>query len=150
MSYKPKGYQDVIANLTFKNSEVAVKFYETTLGASNVQIMKADNGWIMHGEFHLGDSVIFFNDEADFAPRKAPTGPTSIAMYVYVEDVDAVFKRCVDGGMTSVYEPTTMFWGDRTAVVSDPFNYTWTFSTKVADPTPEEIIAGQKAIMGEN
>lgn len=42
----------------------------------------------------------------------------------------------------------TMFWGDGTAVVSDPFNYTWTFSTKVSNPSEEEIKAGQKAMFG--
>jgi len=116
MTYKPEGYQDVIANLTF----------------------------------NLGDSVIFFNDEAEFLPRKAPTGPTAIAMYVYVKDVDAVYAQAIANGMSSVYEPTTMFWGDRTAVLSDPFNYTWTLSTKVADPSPEEILAGQKAMFGDS
>jgi len=146
MTYKPDGHQDAIANLTFKDSEAAVALYEKALGATNVQVMKADNGWVMHGEFRLGDSVLFFNDEADFVPRKAPTGPTSIAMYLYVKDVDAAYKMATQNGMTSVYEPTTMFWGDRTAVLADPFHYVWTLSTKVADPTPEEIIAGQKAM----
>ncbi len=147
MSYKPENFQDVIANITFKDSEKAAEFYKSALGATDVQIMKADNGWVMHGMMRVGDSIIFFNDEAEFMPRKAPTGQTSFTFYLYVEDVDAAYKQAVDAGMTSVFEPETMFWGDRTAVATDPFFYTWTFSTEVAQPTPEEIMAGQKAMM---
>ena len=150
MSYKPEGYQDVIANLTFKDSEAASKLYAKALNAKDIQIMKSEDGWVMHGNMRLGDCVMFFNDEAEFMPRKAPTEPTSIAMYLYVEDVDAAYNQAITHGMTSVYEPTTMFWGDCTAVVSDPFHYTWTFSTKVASPTPEEMIAGQKAMFGDS
>ena len=147
MNYKPENFQDVIANLTFKDSESAASFYETALGASEVQIMKADNGWVMHGMMRIGDSIVFFNDEAEFTPRKAPTGPQSIAFYLYVDDVDAAYEQAVANGMRPVFEPETMFWGDRTAVVTDPYFYTWTFSTQVAEPSPEEIIAGQKAMM---
>ncbi len=148
MSYKPPNYQDAIANLTFKDSKAAMAFYEKALNATDVQIMESETGWVMHGEFRLGDSVVFFNDEAEFLPRKAPTGPGSVAFYIYVKDVDAAHAQAVKAGMSSAHEPQTMFWGDRTSVVTDPFHYTWTFSTRVADPTPEEIAAGQKAMFG--
>ncbi len=150
MTYKPDNYQDVIANLTFKDSEAATALYEKALGAKDVQIMKADNGWVMHGNMRLGDTVVFFNDEAEFMPRKAPTGPTAVAFYIYNSDVDAAYDHALKNGMTSVFEPQTMFWGDRTAVVSDPFNYTWTLATKVASPTAEEMLAGQKAMFGNS
>ena len=147
MNYKPEGFQDAIANLTFKDSKKAAAFYEKALGAKDVQIMEADNGWVMHGMMKLGDSIVFFNDEADMMPRKAPTGPGPIAFYVYVDDVDAAYKTAVDNGMTGNFEPETMFWGDRTAVVTDPFHYTWTFSTQVAQPSEDEMAAGAKAMM---
>ena len=147
MHYKPEGFQDAIANLTFKDSKKAAKFYEKALGATNVQIMEADNGWVMHGMMRLGDSIVFFNDEADMFPRKAPTGTGSIAFYLYVDDVDAAYTKAVEAGMTGNFEPETMFWGDRTAVVTDPFHYTWTFSTQVAQPSEDELKAGQDALM---
>ena len=148
MTYKPDNYQDVIANLTFKDSESATKLYEKALGATDINVMKDDKGWVMHGNMRIRDSVIFFNDEAEFMPRKAPTGPTAVAFYIYSEDVDAAYEHAIKNGMTSVFEPQTMFWGDRTAAVGDPFYYTWTFATKVASPTMEEMMAGQKAMFG--
>jgi len=145
MHYKEQGYQDVIPNMMFKDAKEASVFYKTALGASNVQIMTASNGWVMHGEMTIGDSVVFFGEEAEFFPRKAPTEPGSVAFYIYVPDVDAAHKRAVEAGMTSHSEPETMFWGDRTSVVSDKYHYSWTFSTHVEDVSMEEMEKRQKA-----
>lgn len=145
MSYKPQGYQDIIANMMFKDAREASKYYEGALGAKNVKLMSASNGWIMHGEMWIGDSCLFFGEEVDWFPRKAPKEPGSVAFYIYVDDVDAAYKRAVEAGMSSVNEPETMFWGDRTAVVSDKYHYSWTFSTHVEDVSEEEMAKRQKA-----
>jgi uncharacterized glyoxalase superfamily protein PhnB len=42
-----------------------------------------------------------------------------------VKDVDADFKRAIDAGCTAVMPPTDMFWGDRYALLKDPFGITW-------------------------
>lgn len=148
MGYKPDNYQSVIANLMFKDARKAAKFYEAALGAENVTLMEAENGWVMHGEMWVDGSVIFFGEEVDWFARKAPTEPGSVAFYIYTPDVDASYERALKAGMTSVSEPETMFWGDRTAVVSDPFHYSWTFSTQVATPTKEEMDAAAKEMFG--
>lgn len=145
MSYKPENYQDVIANMMFKDATEASQFYDAALGAKNIQLMTDANGWVMHGEMWVGDSCLFLGEEVDWFPRKAPTEPGSVAFYIYVEDVDAAYKRAVGAGMTSVSEPETMFWGDRTAVVSDKYHYSWTFSTHVEDVSMEEMAKRQKA-----
>jgi len=145
LTYKQEGYQDVIANMMFKDATEASSYYETALGATNVQLMTDAKGWVMHGEMTIGDSVMFFGEEVEWFPRKAPTQPGSVAFYLYVPDVDASYKRALEAGMTSVNEPETMFWGDRTAVVADKYHYGWTFSTHVEDVSLEEMAKRQKA-----
>jgi len=146
MAYKPENYQDVIANMTFKDSEKAAEFYAQALNAKDIQIMKSEDGsWVMHGNMKIGDSVIFFNDENDMMPRKAPSGPVPIAFYIYVEDVDAAYQQAVKNGMQSIFEPQDMFWGDRTAVVVDPFHYTWTFSTQTRQVSDADLEEGRKS-----
>lgn len=145
MDYRPEGYQNVIPNMMFKDAREASAYYEKALGATNTQIMEASNGWVMHGEMWIGDSCVFFGEEVEWFPRKAPTAPGSVAFYIYVEDVDASYQRAVDAGMTGVSAPETMFWGDRTAVVSDKYHYGWTFSTHVEDVSMEEMGKRQKA-----
>ena len=34
-------------------------------------------------------------------------------MFLYVDDVDAVYKQAIDAGATSTMEPADQFWGDR-------------------------------------
>lgn len=144
MTYKPDGYQDVIPNMMFKDATEASNYYKKALDAKNVNLMTDDKGWVMHGEMTVGDTVLFFGEEVDWFPRKAPKEPGSVAFYIYVPDVDASYKRAVNAGMTSQSEPETMFWGDRTAVVTDKYHYSWTFSTHVEDVSEEDMAKRQK------
>lgn len=145
MSYKQEKYQDIIANMMFKDAKEASQYYEKALGAKDISLMTDSNGWVMHGEMWIGDSVMYFGEEIEWFPRKAPTEPGPVAFYLYVPDVDAAFKRAVDAGMDAVNAPETMFWGDRTAVVSDKYHYSWTFSTQVEEVSMEELTKRQKA-----
>ncbi len=49
--------------------------------------------------------------------------PSSI--FLYVNDVDAVHRRAVQAGATSVMEPADMSWGDRFSRVKDAFGNLW-------------------------
>jgi uncharacterized glyoxalase superfamily protein PhnB len=60
-------------------------------------------------------------------------------IYLYVEDVDAVYKRAVQAGATSVKEPENQFYGDRSAGVTDAVGNYWGIATRVEDVSPEEI-----------
>ena len=58
---------------------------------------------------------------------------------LYVEDVDAIYKRALDAGATSQSEPETKFYGDREGRVVDPFGYVWSLMTHVEDVSAEEM-----------
>jgi PhnB protein len=66
---------------------------------------------------------------------------------MYVEDVDAAFKRAIDAGATSSMDVEDMFWGDRFGTVTDPFGHVWSIATHVEDVSPEEIEERGKAAM---
>jgi uncharacterized glyoxalase superfamily protein PhnB len=42
-------------------------------------------------------------------------------------------------GATSLREPTTEFYGDRSAGLTDPFGNQWWMATHVEDVSPEEM-----------
>jgi PhnB protein len=48
-------------------------------------------------------------------------------------------QDAADAGATIISEPEDQFWGDRQALVTDPFGHVWLVATRVEDLTPEEI-----------
>ena len=74
--------------------------------------------------------------------------PTRTALYLYVDDVDAWFKRAVDAGGEVLEVPTDHFYGDRHGGVKDPCGNLWYMATHIEDVSPEDI-AKRAAAMDE-
>jgi len=53
--------------------------------------------------------------------------------YLYVPNVDDLYKQAVAAGATSFQEPTDQFYGDRSAGVRDAFGNTWYIATHIKD-----------------
>ena len=53
----------------------------------------------------------------------------SAAIYIYVSDVDATYKRAVSAGAKAIREPADMTWGDRVGGVKDTSGNTWWIAT---------------------
>ncbi|HEV8248648.1 MAG TPA: VOC family protein, partial [Gaiellaceae bacterium] len=64
-----------------------------------------------------------------------------VAVFLYVEDVDATVRSAASAGGTITMEPEDQFWGDRLGQVTDPFGHVWQIATHVEDLTSEEIEA---------
>src|SRR5437667_7191833 len=65
--------------------------------------------------------------------------PTPSHLYIYVENVDQVYKRALEAGGISQREPMTQFFGDRLAAVKDPTGNVWYIATRVEDVSFEEM-----------
>ncbi len=144
----PEGYHSITPYVTVKGAGAAIEFYGKAFGAKEIFRMPMPDGkTIAHAEIQIGDSHIMLGDECG-APGTAvsPTtaNNTTFTIHLYVEDVDASFKRAVEAGATSVMPPTEMFWGDRFAKVADPFGHHWSIATHVKDLSPEEIAEAAK------
>jgi uncharacterized glyoxalase superfamily protein PhnB len=59
----------------------------------------------------------------------------------YVADVDASFTVAVAAGAGAepVMPPTDTFWGDRYAIVRDPFGHRWSLATQHEDLSAAEL-----------
>jgi PhnB protein len=137
----PEGYNTVTPYLAVPNATEAIDFYTRALGAKERTRMAGPGDSVMHAELELGDSLIMLSDPFPQASTKTPKelGGTSVNVFLYVEDTDAVYKQAVDAGATSLMEPDDMFWGDRFSSVEDPFGHTWTIATHIEDVAPEEM-----------
>jgi PhnB protein len=134
-------YPRVTPHLSIAGVAEALEFYQRVLGANVRMRMDAPGGLVAHAELELGDSVIMLGDEAvpDSDPSPTKLGGTSVSLFVYVEDVDAVFRRAIDAGAQAVSEPALHFYGDRVATIDDPFGHRWNLATHVEDVPPEDL-----------
>ncbi|MDP9034305.1 MAG: VOC family protein [Myxococcota bacterium] len=148
MATKPKaipdGYHSVTPYLSIQNAAKAIEFYKRALGATEVLRMDMPGGKVGHAELQIGDSRIMVADEfpemPDTVARSPKTlGGTTFGINLYVEDVDARFKRAVEAGATVKRPVKDQFYGDRSGTVEDPFGHVWTISTHVEDVSSEEM-----------
>jgi PhnB protein len=137
----PEGYDTVTPYLSVDDASAAIDFYQRALGAKERVRMAGPGGAIMHAELEIGDSLVMLSDPfPQFTPRPPrELGGTSASIFLYVEDVDALYRKALDAGASSVAEPEDMFWGDRFGAVMDPFGHHWTIATHVEDVEPEEM-----------
>jgi PhnB protein len=140
VNYIPAGYGTVTPYLVVKDAGKLMKFIETVLDGKEVLLFKGPDGRVAHAEMQIGDSKVMMGE--------SPDGKLMPAMLnVYVPDCDAVYKKALAAGGTSVREPADQFYGDRTSGVNDPWGNQWFISTHVEDVSEEEMqrrMASQK------
>jgi len=152
MTKMPEGFHAITPHFVVSDARKAIDLYKAALGAEEVTIMQAPGSdMIMHAAIKVGNSMMFLSDPFPGGDREPPAGGTlsSNAFYHYVADVDAAYAKAVAAGMTGKSEPEDMFWGDRTAVVTDGFGYNWTLATFVREASDEEMAEAIKSFAAE-
>ena len=137
----PEGYHSVTPYLAIRNASAALDFYQKAFGAQEMFRMPSPDGKIGHAEIKIGDSMIMLADEhadMDFFGPETRGGVTANIM-LYVEDVDAQFKRALDAGAKEIRPLKDEFYGDRMGTVKDPFGHVWHLATHKEDVSPEEM-----------
>jgi PhnB protein len=145
----PEGYNTLSAALAVEDAARAIDFYQRALGAKERMRMDAPGGKVAHAELEVGDSVVMLSDPMPQSTARPPTelGGTSVVLFLYVEDVDAVVQRAVDNGATVTMPVADMFWGDRFGQIGDPFGHQWQIATHVEDVPPDEMAERMKKAM---
>jgi PhnB protein len=136
----PEGYHSVTPYLICKDAAKAIDFYQQAFGARELFRMPAPGGRIGHAELKVGDSHVMLADEHPEIGALSPQsiGGSGVHLMVYVEDVDAVFKRALAAGAKSKRAVENQFYGDRSGNIVDPSGHCWTIATHIEDVSPEE------------
>jgi PhnB protein len=145
----PEGYHTLTPYLAVDNAAQAIEFYKRAFGANERARMPGPDGKVAHAELEIGDSVLMLSDPFPHSTTKSPKelGGTTGSVFLYVEDVDAVFQQAVDAGATVTMAVEDMFWGDRFGSVTDPFGHAWSIATHKEDVPPEEMAERAKEAM---
>ena len=123
---RPAGYHTLTTRIVVADLAAQVAFLRSTFGAT---------GDVVEGrpvELHIGDSLLMIAEAGarDLFPA---------FLYVYVDDADTTYGRAVEAGATTIEAPLDTPYGDRRAMVRDPFGNVWQVahvleSTAVPEP----------------
>jgi PhnB protein len=148
----PDSYRRVTPSLTVAGAVKALEFYGAVFGATERMRFPGPDGTIAHAEIQIGDSVVIVEDEDPRRGTKAPPPgglPGSpAALFIYVEDVDAVIARAVELGATLRRPAEDQFYGDRDGYIVDPFGHGWTVASHIEDVTAEEMTRRMAGLFG--
>ncbi len=137
----PDGYHTITPQLALDDAARGIEWYVRALGATEVSRSLGPDGKVMHAELTIGNSRIMVNDVMMGAKGPLAFGGSPAALWLYVEDSDALFDRAVAAGGTVQMPMDDQFWGDRAGAVADPAGYTWWIATRKEDFTHDELNA---------
>jgi uncharacterized glyoxalase superfamily protein PhnB len=120
--YVPEGLSTVNPYLHPRGAAALIDFLKAGLGGEEVERAQSPDGVVVHAKVRIGDSVI----ELSEAHGPYQTMPTAI--FLYVENVDALYERALRAGAVSSQAPSDQPYG-RVASVKDSFGTTWHLAT---------------------
>ena len=128
----PEGYHTVTPLLSVRGANRLIDFLKKAFGATEIYRFPSPDGSVMHAELKIGDSIVMLGECKD-----APSMP--VALYLYVDDADATYRRALEAGGESTGAPENMFWGDRVATINDFAGNKWWIATHVEDVSAEDL-----------
>lgn len=137
----PEAYRNaVVAHIMIDGAAAAIDFYAEAFGAEELFRLGRPDGRLAHAEVRIQGSTLMLGDaEPPVFRAPDPAAGTTVALHVFVDDVDTLTRRAVAAGAELLQPPTDRFHGDRTAILRDPFGHVWIFLTHLEDLAPAEI-----------
>jgi uncharacterized glyoxalase superfamily protein PhnB len=115
--------QSLVPYLVVPDAGRLLAFLRDAFGASVIMRVPRPGGGVQHAEVAVGDARIEMADGTAEYPSRGG------ALHLYVPDVDAVYRRALAAGGTSLYVPVDQPYGDREAGVTDPGGNAWFIAT---------------------
>jgi uncharacterized glyoxalase superfamily protein PhnB len=115
----PAQYLPVMPYIIVNDAKAFLQFTKDVFSATEQIIVPGEGERsIMHGEIKIHDAVIMFADK----PESIATRPCG--MFIYVENVDDVYKKAIDNNVISLMTPCQQEYG-YTAGFQDAFENQW-------------------------
>jgi PhnB protein len=114
--YLPDGWHSVTPRLVAKDPARLVEFLKSTFEAQGAYSAESP------AQMRIGDSIVMVSGAG-------PREPMPAFLYVYVQDIDATYRRALKAGAKSLEEPSDMPYGDRRAMVKDRWGNDWQIAT---------------------
>jgi PhnB protein len=146
----PEGYHSITPSIVCKGAARAIDFYKEVFQAKETARMAGPGGTIGHAELLIGDSHLMLSDEfPGMSSAPGPNSTNSFYLFVYTDNVDALYDRAVKAGCKVEMPLQNQFWGDRYGKVRDPFGHQWGLAQHVEDVPMEEMKRRSEAWMAQ-
>jgi PhnB protein len=139
----PDGHHTVTPGMVVPGVARLIDFLKQAFDGVELGRLAMPNGHVAHAEVKIGDSVVMMGEAmGEFKPMPC-------MLSVYVDDVEASYRRALEAGATSLQEPADQFYGHRTARVQDPSGNHWSIHKVIEDVSMEECARRMAAMMGK-
>jgi uncharacterized glyoxalase superfamily protein PhnB len=119
----PEGWPALIPRIFAADPEPLVDFVKRVFSATGTFHRDRPS------ELRIGDSMLMISGTTEREPMPA-------FLYVYVTDTDSTYRLALESGATSLEPPRDLPYGDRRAMVRDPWGNVWQIATHGGRFTP--------------
>lgn len=117
--------------LRCRDAEAMIRWLKDALGFSEHVVYRGD-GIVQHAELAFGSSILMLGQDRDNDYGKmvgSPEARRTDAIYVAVDDTDALYARAKAAGASIEKEPYDTDYGSRDFACRDPEGNLWAFGT---------------------
>ena len=132
----PEGYHTITPYFSVHGAASLIEFLQNAFDAQVSERLATPDGTVMHAQVKVGDSVVMIAE----APKDGSAKLMPAMLYMYVTDVDAVYKKAVEAGGKSIMAPVDQFYGDRSGAVEDMAGNQWWIATHKEGMSSEELM----------
>ena len=129
----PQDYGTISPFIIVDDIDRQIDFLQAVFNAEVKGNLKNAKGLSVHAEVIIGNSVIMLGRGSDSLPSQPSMN------YVFVADATSVYKKALELGAVSIYEPDDKFYGIREAGFKDFHNNTWFIAQYLKEVSVEEI-----------
>jgi PhnB protein len=125
----------VIPMLVCRDSASEIDFCKTAFSAVELSRRSGPDGTVIHATLAIDETMVMVHGEVPVLGSRAPEadGSSSVVIYIYVDDADAVIERAVVAGAKILIPVANQFWGDRVGRILDPCGHVWNVATRARD-----------------
>jgi uncharacterized glyoxalase superfamily protein PhnB len=122
----------------YEDAASAMEFLSLAFGFREVLRSHSPEGRVWHAEMALGEGTLFLGQPGSDHRSPKRSGAVTVAIHVYVDDVDAHYERAKAAGATIRKELADRDYGERRYHAEDPEGHVWMFSQRIREVLPED------------
>ena len=137
----PKGYSTLMPVFMVPEAEKTIELYEIVFEAKvHEMAICEETNKVLNCRLAINESSFIISD---IFPEGG-NGTEKQFLYLYVEDVDALFTKAQKFGFSALAQPVDMFYGDRVGTIQDMHGNIWKIAQKKKDISLGEAINAQR------